>query len=142
MGRACTRRYNPNVTAELHGFTAPTEAAARAFGKVLIEAGLHARVRIERGSDIAAACGQVQYLVLPPYFYASRRCMKMDFQYSDCVYVNLRLARAHLDGPRQKDDADDEQRERQRDSRTCTTCISTELINYRSRIYFCTIPLN
>ena len=58
MGGA-NRRYNANVTAELHGFTAPTTEAAREFGRILIESGLYARVRIERGSDIAAACGQL-----------------------------------------------------------------------------------
>jgi len=51
--------YNPNVTAEMYGFKAPTRESAYAFGKVLIDRGLHARVRIERGSDIAAACGQL-----------------------------------------------------------------------------------
>jgi hypothetical protein len=51
--------YNPNVTAEMYGFKAPTKEDAYAFGKVLIDRGLHARVRIERGSDIAAACGQL-----------------------------------------------------------------------------------
>ena len=51
--------YNPNITAEMYGFKAGTYDDAYAFGKILIERGLHARVRIERGSDIAAACGQL-----------------------------------------------------------------------------------
>ena len=51
--------YNPNITAEMYGFKAGTYDDAYAFGKILIDAGLHARVRIERGSDIAAACGQL-----------------------------------------------------------------------------------
>ena len=51
--------YNPNVTADMYGFKAPTKEDAYKFGKILIERGLHARVRIERGGDIAAACGQL-----------------------------------------------------------------------------------
>ena len=51
--------YNKNVTAEMYGFESPTHEAAYAFGKMLIDRGLRARVRIERGADIAAACGQL-----------------------------------------------------------------------------------
>ena len=51
--------YNKNVTAEIYGFESPTHEDAYAFGKVLIDRGLRARVRIERGADIAAACGQL-----------------------------------------------------------------------------------
>ena len=51
--------YNPNVTADMYDFKAPTKEDAYKFGKILIERGLHARVRIERGGDIAAACGQL-----------------------------------------------------------------------------------
>lgn len=51
--------YNPNVTAEMYGFEPPTNEVAFGFGRVLIESGLRARVRIERGDDIAAACGQL-----------------------------------------------------------------------------------
>jgi adenine C2-methylase RlmN of 23S rRNA A2503 and tRNA A37 len=51
--------YNPNVTADMYGFEAPTKEDAYAFGKILIDRGLHARVRIERGGDIQAACGQL-----------------------------------------------------------------------------------
>jgi len=51
--------YNPNVTAEMHGFEAPTVEAAKAFGKTLMDHGLKVRLRIERGQDIQAACGQL-----------------------------------------------------------------------------------
>lgn len=51
--------YNPNITAEMYGFQSPPIETSRAFGKVLIDRGMRARVRIERGDDIAAACGQL-----------------------------------------------------------------------------------
>ena len=51
--------YNPNVTATLHGFEAPSIESCRAFGKVIIEGGLRARLREEFGQDINAACGQL-----------------------------------------------------------------------------------
>ena len=47
------------VTAEMYGFKGPTEEVGRAFGRVLVERGLYARLRIERGGDIGAACGQL-----------------------------------------------------------------------------------
>ena len=51
--------YNPNVTAKLHGFEAPSIESCRAFGKVIIEGGLRVRLREEFGQDINAACGQL-----------------------------------------------------------------------------------
>eukprot|EP00940_MAST-03C_sp_MAST-3C-sp2_P001810 g1810.t1 len=51
--------YNPNITAKLFGFEAPTTASAREFGKILIDRGLKVRLRVEHGQDIAAACGQL-----------------------------------------------------------------------------------
>ena len=51
--------YNPNVTATLHGFEAPSIESCRAFGKVIIEGGLRVRLREEFGQDINAACGQL-----------------------------------------------------------------------------------
>ena len=51
--------YNPNVTAKLHGFEAPSIESCRAFGKVVIEGGLRVRLREEFGQDINAACGQL-----------------------------------------------------------------------------------
>ena len=51
--------YNPNVTATLHGFEAPSIESCRAFGKIVIEGGLRVRLREEFGQDINAACGQL-----------------------------------------------------------------------------------
>ena len=51
--------YNPNVTAKLHGFEAPSIESCRAFGKIVIEGGLRVRLREEFGQDINAACGQL-----------------------------------------------------------------------------------
>eukprot|EP01046_Picozoa_sp_COSAG06_P066878 COSAG06_NODE_17078_length_962_cov_0.946698_2_plen_132_part_00 len=47
------------VTAEIYGFKGPTEEVGQAFGRVLVERGLYARLRVERGGDIGAACGQL-----------------------------------------------------------------------------------
>ena len=52
--------YNPNLTAEIHGFKKPSIAAAKAFGKRLMDAGIAVKLRKEFGSDIAAACGQLR----------------------------------------------------------------------------------
>ena len=51
--------YNPNLTAGIFGFSPPSIDHARTFGKVLIDAGLRARLRQEHGADINAACGQL-----------------------------------------------------------------------------------
>lgn len=51
--------YNPNLTAALEGYSAPTPEAARRFGGLVMEHGLKVRLRIEMGQDIAAACGQL-----------------------------------------------------------------------------------
>lgn len=51
--------YNKNVTSDIYGFESPSLEESYAFGKILIDRGLRARVRIERGADIAAACGQL-----------------------------------------------------------------------------------
>ena len=53
--------YNPNVTATLHGFEAPSIESCRAFGKVIIEGGLRVRLREEFGQDINAACGHKRF---------------------------------------------------------------------------------
>ena len=59
--------YNPNVTADTHGFRPPSPEACRRFGKVVMDNfGLRVRLRQEMGQDIAAACGQLA-LVTPPF---------------------------------------------------------------------------
>lgn len=58
--------YNPNVTAELYGYEKPSIEASKRFGKRMIDAGLHVRLRKEFGSDIAAACGQLALVSSSP----------------------------------------------------------------------------
>lgn len=43
----------------MYGYEKPSIEASRRFGKRIMDAGLHVRVRKEFGDDIAAACGQL-----------------------------------------------------------------------------------
>lgn len=43
----------------MYGYEKPSIEASRSFGKRIMDAGLHVRVRKEFGNDIAAACGQL-----------------------------------------------------------------------------------
>ena len=51
--------YNPNVTAKLYGYEAPSVEEAQKFREMCRKRGLFVTLRIEHGQDIAAACGQL-----------------------------------------------------------------------------------
>ena len=51
--------YNPNVTAKLYGYEAPSVEEAQKFREMCRNRGLFVTLRIEHGQDIAAACGQL-----------------------------------------------------------------------------------
>jgi adenine C2-methylase RlmN of 23S rRNA A2503 and tRNA A37 len=51
--------YNPNVTAKMYGYEAPTVEEAQAFREMCRKRGLFVTLRIEHGQDISAACGQL-----------------------------------------------------------------------------------
>jgi 23S rRNA (adenine2503-C2)-methyltransferase len=41
-------------------FSSPSNNAVHRFQDILIKAGIHARIRRERGNDIGSACGQLR----------------------------------------------------------------------------------
>jgi 23S rRNA (adenine2503-C2)-methyltransferase len=50
----------PDATFESSSFTAPTSAAVREFKAILERAGIPITQRVQRGADVAAACGQLR----------------------------------------------------------------------------------